>query len=688
VRDLHGNAAAAEMAAARDRVLSPEPPASFRPVALIDDAGRPGTGGGQRPARRARSVRRGTRVALRVILPGFVVEVALLTASLEAIQLSGYGSQQVRSHNLSLGLLLTVVAWAIVEARFKLYRRVWPVAGFPDVLAIAYAVALAAVLIGVSNAVFPDSIRPFRYLVAPLAAPSAFALICGYRLWSRLWAVAHRGGRRLLVVAPGSAAFPLVRWMIVNTPGGWEPVAVLTMSAADQGSTVHGVPVVGDVDQIQRWSDVYRVDGVAFIPSGRLVARWKTLVGQCLSAELPIFVVPSPEEALQGRTEAQLRSLTSDDLVGRTPRTIDLEQARPMVSGQTVMVTGAAGSIGSELCRLLTTLAPRRLVLVDNNESGLFEMGQELRTALSGTEIHMALVSIVDREPLDEVFQRERPSVVFHAAAYKHVPMLEDHPEEAVRTNVLGTRNVLACADAAETGILVLISTDKAVSRQSIMGCSKRLCERMILGYSGRVRCWAVRFGNVVGSRGSVVPTFERQIKEGGPVTITHPEATRYLMTIGEAASLVVSTLSQGRPGHLYMLDMGEPISIENLARSLIRSRGFRPHVDIEIVYTGLRPGEALTEDLLAPEETSLPTENSAVMEVRSPCRLPASEVDHVVEKMGALLEQGKRDPLVRLLRSAAAGHVVAEATAVDDSQVPPLPAPAVELQRLGRVDS
>jgi FlaA1/EpsC-like NDP-sugar epimerase len=614
---------------------------------LVDDLG---AGAAVGRARRAPRIVTKLRVVLTVILPGFLVELALFVAALELLQVSGYGNQQVRTHNFPLGLVFAACAWAIAEAHFRLYRRVWPVAGFPDALAIAGAVTEATILLGISNSVVPDSIRPYRYLVPPLAAPSATALICIYRLWPRLWAVARRGGKRLLVVAPDSGTFPLIRWMILNTPSGWEPVAILTMSAEDHGKTVHGVPVTGPVDEIARLSGVFRADGVAFIPTGALATTWKSLVGQCLGAELPIFVLPGPEKALHPR-ETQLRSLTADDLVGRAPRGIDLESARAAIQGQTVMVTGAAGSIGAELCRLLATLEPRRLVLVDNNESGLFEIGQELRATASATYIREALVSIEDGNSLRALFAREQPATVFHAAAYKHVPLLEDHPVQAVRTNVLGTYHTLTCAEAAGTGTFVLISTDKAVARHSIMGCTKRLCEMLVLSFEGVTSCWAVRFGNVVGSRGSVVPTFERQIESGGPVTITDPQATRYLMTVREAASLVISTLSVGSRGHLYMLDMGKPISIETLARSLIRSRGLRPGMDIELVFTGLRPGESLTEELLAPEETSRQTDNSSIFEVLSPRSISPPDLTEILQSIRILIEDDRGEELVGLLK-------------------------------------
>jgi FlaA1/EpsC-like NDP-sugar epimerase len=347
-----------------------------------------------------------------------------------------------------------------------------------------------------------------------------------------------------------------------------------------------------------------------------------------------------------------MRQLSADDLVGRAQRTLQLEEAGELIKGRTVLVTGAAGSIGSELSRLLATMEPKRLILVDTNESGLFDIAEELH-ATPGLDVYEALVSILDREQLLQLFADERPEIVFHAAAYKHVPMLEAHPIQAVLTNVVGTSIVLRCADAAGVERFILISTDKAASKHSVMGCTKRLCEQLVLAYQGPVKCWAVRFGNVVGSRGSVVPLFEKQIEKGGPVTITHPDVSRYMMTIGEAASLVLSSLVTSKPGHLYMLDMGEPIRIYDLANALIRSRGMRPDTDIKIIFTGLRPGERLTEELLAPEEGWRPTTYPPIREVISPGMSKEQDLAWIVERLERLAREGRSEELVRALKLA-----------------------------------
>jgi FlaA1/EpsC-like NDP-sugar epimerase len=404
---------------------------------------------------------------------------------------------------------------------------------------------------------------------------------------------------------------------------------------------------------MRRWIRYIDAQGVAFVQgstSDRGHAR--ALYTECLAAQLPVFIVPAAETWFPQASTSRLRQLSADDLVGRDEREIDLGATAGEVRNRVVMVTGAAGSIGSELCRLLAGMEPQRLVLVDINESGLFDLAEELRVKAT-LDVKEALVSVVDRDQLLTLFGDERPDVVFHAAAYKHVPMLEAHPAQAVITNVVGTSNLLRCAHAAGVKSFILISTDKAASKHSVMGCTKRLCEQLVLAYRGPMKCWAVRFGNVVGSRGSVVPLFERQIEAGGPVTITHREVTRYMMTIREAASLVLISLVTSRPGHLYMLDMGEPIKIYDLANDLIRSRGLRPDVDIKVVITGLRPGERLTEELLAPDEGWRPTEHPSIREVISPSTAKDENLAWVVERLERLAREGRSDDLVRALKLA-----------------------------------
>ncbi len=590
----------------------------------------------------------------------FAVEVLVFWLILMAVNSSGYGTVTpwpTRPWYPVASFLIAAFAMGFGEWRLRLYRRVWSVASLNDAFAVGLAVVEASLIVAIVNLIFADGERPLRVGAPFLAAPAVVIAIGLLRLLPRLATSSSRPtGNRLLVIIPDESGYSTVKALIQQPNPDWTPVAVVTTGPADIGRTLLGVPVIGSAGNLGRLIKDAAVQGVAVVEgatSDRAQAR--KLFSECLAAQLPVFIVPTADSWFPRPISARLRQLSADDLVGRDEREIDLELAANEVRNRVVLVTGAAGSIGSELCRLIAGMNPRRLVLVDINESGLFDLGEELRAA-GGLDLRESLVSIIDHDQLLAVFADERPEIVFHAAAYKHVPMLESHPVQAVLTNVVGTRNTLRCADAAGVKKFILISTDKAASRHSVMGCTKRLCEELVLSYRGPMSCWAVRFGNVVGSRGSVVPLFERQIEHGGPVTITHRDVSRYMMTIGEASSLVLSSLTMSKPNHLYMLDMGEPIKIFDLANDLIRSRGLRPDTDIKVVFTGLRPGERMTEELLASDEGWRPTDHPAIREVISPKIGKEEDLAWTGERLERLAREGRSDDLVRALKTAAQG--------------------------------
>ena len=592
--------------------------------------------------------------------PVFAAEVLVFCAVLMAVNFSGYGTDNpwpFRPWYVPASLLIVTLAMGAGEARFHLYRRLWLVASLNDAFALGLAVIEASLLITIINLLFPDGYRPLRVLAPVLAAPPAVIAIGLLRLRPRLMrGMARQNGNRLLVVIPGTSGYGTVKALLQQPNADWSPVAVVTLGEEDYGRTLLGVPVLGSARHLDRWIKDTAAQGVAFVqggPSDRV--RQRKLYAECLAARLPVFIMPAANEWFPHPSESRLRQLSADDLVGRDERNIDLSLASNEVRDKTVLVTGAAGSIGSELCTLIAGMQPRRLVLVDINESGLFDVAEELRSG--ALDVREALVSIADEEELLQLFADERPDIVFHAAAYKHVPMLESHPVQAVVTNVIGTWNTLRCASAAGVAKFILISTDKAATRHSVMGCTKRLCEQLVIAYRGPMACWAVRFGNVVGSRGSVVPLFERQIEHGGPVTITHRDVSRYMMTIREASALVLNSLATSQPNHLYMLDMGDAIKIYDLANDLIRSRGLRPDVDIKVVFTGLRPGERLTEELLAPEEGWRPTGHPSIREVISPMTAKEEDLAWTVDRLRVLAAERRSDELVRALKNSVQGH-------------------------------
>jgi FlaA1/EpsC-like NDP-sugar epimerase len=456
------------------------------------------------------------------------------------------------------------------------------------------------------------------------------AAMAGGRLAVRIWREHdQRPATRhvetvALIVGAGSAGIRLLD-EIESRPHLRTAVAgFVDDDIAKVGLRVSGSPVLGRIDHIPELVTVHDVNEVLVaIPSapGTLLRR---IVRLCEEARVRHRVLPSLGELVAGRVMfTQMREVKVDDLLAREPVRLDLARVRAFVAGRTILVTGAAGSIGSELCRQVAAQKPEDLVLYDRHENGLFALEKELQARHPEVRLEPVLGDILLEDQLDAVFSRVRPDVVFHAAAYKHVSMAERNPLEAVRNNVLGTRNVAHAAIAHGAKEFVLVSTDKAVRPTSVMGVTKRVAELVVQGFqNGCCRFVAVRFGNVLGSNGSVVPIFREQIARGGPVTVTHPDVTRYFMTIPEAVQLILQAAGTGHGGDIFVLEMGQAVRIVDLARQMIRLSGFEPDEDIEVVFTGLSAGEKLHEELVSDGEEVVPTHHDRIRVLRLPDRL------------------------------------------------------------------
>jgi FlaA1/EpsC-like NDP-sugar epimerase len=525
-------------------------------------------------------------------------------------------------------LLWVVPLQAVVFWRFGLYRGIWRFASLPDLKRIALAVGLAALLIPLTLVLFRVSaVVPRSVLILD---PLLLVILMGgsrlaYRAWKehRLASVLHPDRKPVLVAGAGSAADFLLRELARN-PSGFHVVGLLDDSRDKQGRLVQGIPVLGALDEVAAWAKKMEVDDVVLaLPSAAHAVR-KRITQSCAEAGLNVLTVPSLEDLVAGRVSvSSLRRIELDDLLGRDPVQLDDSGLHQLLTGQVVMVTGAGGSIGSELCRQIARFEPAKLVLFEQSELALYAMEQELPQRFPGLQIAPVIGDVKNAVWVNRVMAEQRPAVVFHAAAYKHVPLMENsNAWEAVRNNVLGTQVVAAAAQANGVGKFVMISTDKAVNPTNVMGATKRLAEmacqamqRFPLspdpsppeGEGGSTRFISVRFGNVLGSSGSVIPKFQKQIEAGGPVTVTHPEITRYFMSIPEAAQLVLQAGLMGEGGEIFVLDMGEPVKIAELAKLMIRLSGADEN-RIRIEYTGLRPGEKLYEELLADDESTLPT--------------------------------------------------------------------------------
>jgi FlaA1/EpsC-like NDP-sugar epimerase len=513
------------------------------------------------------------------------------------------------------GLLALYVA---VFAALKVPKGMWRFSGFGEVQRLTFACAIAG-LLGAVGVLMAQLVQVPRAVLAlhPVVSLMGLAMVrIGYRMLyehmrGRLSGSMHET-RRALVLGAGDAAKLLMAGIQHH---GWVVVGLLDDNPRKLGARIGGVPVLGDLESAPRWAEVHGITHLIVAMPSASAAQRRRALDLAAATGLPVVTVPTAAELREGQAVAQVRDIEPDDLLGRAPVQLDEGGISECLSGKVVLITGAGGSIGSELCRQVARYGPLKLVLYELSEFALYRIEQELGELFP----HIPLVRLVgdvrDPEHLAATFARLRPQVVFHAAAYKHVPLMEeDNAFSALRNNTLGTWRAASAAAAAGAERFVLISTDKAVNPTNVMGATKRAAEmvisrlaaRMAAG-EGRTRFMAVRFGNVLGSSGSVIPKFKEQIARGGPVTVTHPDITRFFMTIPEAARLVVQAGAIGEGGQVFVLDMGEPVKIVDLARDLIRLSG-HTLAEIPIAFSGLRPGEKLFEELLADADATLPT--------------------------------------------------------------------------------
>ncbi len=512
-------------------------------------------------------------------------------------------------------LLWIVPLQAAVFWRFGLYRGIWRFASLPDLKRIVLAVGVAALMIPLVLILFRVStVVPRSVLILD---PLLLLIVMGgsrlaYRAWKehRLASVLRPGSKPVLVAGAGSAADFLLRELARN-PAGFHVVGLLDDSRDKKGRLVQGVPVLGALDDVVACAHKMGVEDIVLaLPSAAHEIR-KRITEICATGGLKVMTIPSLDDLVAGRVSvSNLRRIELDDLLGRDPVQLDESGLHKLLTGQVVMVTGAGGSIGSELCRQIARFAPAKLVLFEQSELALYAMEQELPQRFPQMPIVPVIGDVKNAVWVKRVLAEHCPAVVFHAAAYKHVPLMENaNAWEAARNNVLGTQVVAAAAQENGVGKFVMISTDKAVNPTNVMGATKRLAEMscQAMQKATGTRYVSVRFGNVLGSSGSVIPKFQKQIEAGGPITVTHPEITRFFMSIPEAAQLVLQAGLMGEGGEIFVLDMGEPVKIAELARLMIRLSEVNED-SIRIEYTGLRPGEKLYEELLADDESTLPT--------------------------------------------------------------------------------
>ena len=520
---------------------------------------------------------------------------------------------------IGIDILITLVVYYV----FKLYKSMWRYASIIEVRRLLLAVYCS------------DFLRMLLYVfVLKVELPRSWYFLepCMLLILSSTLRFLYRGMRSMkndnsffeqdkhlinvMIIGAGEAGNMLLREIKRSSHLPMRVVCFIDDDPLKQGYYMNDVPIVGNRDVIGEMVKKYEVNEIYIaLPSASINER-RELMTICNDTGCKIKLLPGIYQLMNGDVKvSKLRNVEIEDLLGRDPISVNMNQIASYVENRTVMVTGGGGSIGSELCRQVAARHPRKLIIVDIYENNAYDIQMELRNAHPELNLDVRIASIRDGEKIDALFNELRPEVVYHAAAHKHVPLMEDSPNEAIKNNVFGTLNVVRAADKYHVKRFVQISTDKAVNPTNIMGASKRMCEMIIQAFSRHSRTvfTAVRFGNVLGSNGSVIPLFKKQIAHGGPVTVTDKNIIRYFMTIPEAVSLVMQAGIFAKGGEIFVLDMGEPVKIDDLARNLIKLSGFTPDVDIPIIYTGLRPGEKLYEELLMDEEGLQKTENGSI---------------------------------------------------------------------------
>lgn len=515
---------------------------------------------------------------------------------------------------ISLSMKITVFTF------FKLYKSLWKYAGVYELVSIFLASALTNgvlfVYIAFVNRLAPRSIFVITGMLDVLLIGGSRLV---YRLYDRL--VLGRVNKmdnvkRVLIVGAGDAGAMITKEMELHPELNYRAIAFLDDNDYKKGKKINGIPVLGGIKDVADVVDRKNIDEIIIaIPSAK-PSILNRIYEQCVKTKRKVKILPSMSQLIdESIMLKRIKDVDIEDLLGREPVVVDLEGIAGYLSGKVVMVTGGGGSIGSELCRQISSFGPKKLVMLDNYENGLHDIFVELTRKYPELDIIPVIANIREMDRLKEIFDEYRPNIVFHAAAHKHVPLMENNPEEAIKNNVFGTWNVAHCADMYNTDRFVLISTDKAVNPTNVMGATKRIAEMIIqaLDKKSKTEFVAVRFGNVLGSNGSVIPLFKKQIEQGGPVTVTHPDVTRFFMTIPEAVQLVIQAGAMAEGGEIFVLDMGEPVKILDLAKNLIRLSGFEPYEDIDIEITGLRPGEKLYEELLLNEEGLKATKHNKI---------------------------------------------------------------------------
>ncbi|PYT33067.1 MAG: hypothetical protein DMF52_16365 [Acidobacteria bacterium] len=569
-------------------------------------------------------------------------------------------------------LLIDIVLTPMVFYVMGLYQSFWKYTSLEDLLrlvrAVAYRTAGLIVLFYAFN--FGGFSRAAMIINSVLLLIFTGTLRLAPRFHFEFFSARRRSaGRRTLIVGAGDTGESLLRDLKKSPHLEYNPIGFVDDDREKFGINIHGVPVLGDWRSLERLIEEYGAREVIIAVPGAPGSAVREIFEICRRTGARFRTVPTRGELQRGAARvSQIRLVDLEDLLGRDVISLDSRSLRMALSGKRVLVTGAAGSIGRELARQIASHEPEQLIVLDRNENNLFYLEAELRDLHPLLELLPVVGDVIDRKRMDQLFVQCRPHVVFHAAAYKHVPLMEQNAAEAVKNNVLATRGLAQTAYRSGVERFVYVSTDKAVRPTSVMGATKRLGERLVKSFdAGRTRFIAVRFGNVLGSDGSVIPTFRKQIALGGPVTVTHPEASRYFMTIPEAVQLVLTAGAMGEGNETFLLQMGQPVRIVDMARNMIELSGLKPDKDIRIVFTGLRPGEKLHEELKGDSEEALPTPNDKIMVLTGIVPLGEEEW-RSLEALETAAMEGRAEEAMAALRLLVPEYVPAQPAARADT--------------------
>ena len=550
-----------------------------------------------------------------------------------------------------------ILASLVIFFLARMYSTMWSVAGVREALHVVAACGLAS-LVQIAGMMLLQLSVPRSFFLVSFAALCAeeLGIRLSYRVVISLFGNhSKKEAKRIMIVGAGTSGSVILKEMTTSSLVNGCVVCFVDDDKNKAGKFLNGVPVAGNRNDIPRLAEEYKIDEIYIaIPSASARER-KAIIEICRETGCQVKILPGIYQLINGEVSiAKLRNVEIEDLLGRDPIRVNLDEIMGYVSGKVVLVTGGGGSIGSELCRQVASHNPKQLIIFDIYENNAYDIQLELKEKYPDLDLVVLIGSVRNTHRIETVFKKYRPDIVYHAAAHKHVPLMEDSPNEAIKNNVFGTYKTAKAADKYGTKRFVLISTDKAVNPTNIMGASKRMCEMVVQMMNARSKTdfVAVRFGNVLGSNGSVIPLFKKQIEQGGPVTGTHPDIIRYFMTIPEAVSLVLQAGAYAKGGEIFVLDMGEPMKILDLAKNLIRLSGYTPDVDIPIVFTGLRPGEKLYEELLMNEEGMQDTPNKLI-HIGKPIEFDMERFEEQLEELYSVANQdgdGIREDVMRIV--------------------------------------